>query len=106
MIADPRSHNARHAAVAATTSSAPAAAATGSDVGSSLLTTVSDQCPSAAASGIRTRAVSTSSPRTALLAAASATALPVSSQVAHTGGRRPAKGRAATMATTGSSSGT
>ena len=86
-------------------SSAPAAIATGTAAGSCWLITGLDIPASDSTNGTRTRAVSASMPSTALLASASASALRTSSQVAATGGSRPASGRAAVAASSGTSRG-
>ena len=59
----------------------------------------------ASTNGTRTSADSASRPSTALLAAASASELPASSQVAATGGSRSASGLAASAASAGITSG-
>ena len=67
--------------------------------------TCTDMWPSVATSGMRRIAVQASSPRTAVLSAASATAAPVSSQVATCGGSRVAMVRAPAVAHSGTTSG-
>ena len=67
--------------------------------------TGTDMSETAATSGILTSADKASRPSTALLASASASELPVSSQVAATGGSRSASGLAASAASTGITSG-
>jgi len=79
--------------------------ATGMDAGLARLITRADMWARLATNGTRNSAFSASRPSTTLLDAASASALPASSQVAAQGGRRSLSGRAAKAATAGMSRG-